>query len=509
MEMLLFGSVFLVILGIVTSLIWQKINFGWLQNSIKFLIWSLPFEWFPRIDIGGAGFRLSQALVIISFWILLILSIKKDSELMQQRFSKLGWMLPIFIILSSPSWLSITNTNRFFVHFLGTILCFGASFLIASFEKKPFARMKELSIVMFLTAIFGLYQYVGDLAGIPSTLTGLREHYTRIVFGVPRVQGTAIEPLYYAGMLCIPIIFWLVRINFDLFEKKKLESIDFESELYTEKNIISQNPNQNSLPKIDIRHSQLDWESKKQQFNFIVNFLSNDELMPDLSKLIFVTLIFILTLSKGTFGVLAFVLFLFFIFAINYFVEFRNLLKKYGVISFIFLFWLVAGLSNSVDPVALTGDIGKNFVETLTGTSPSAVERNKFLGEAIRHIPERGLIGIGMGQYGPFVGDDLGGLNLQDQAIVNNVYVEVFLEEGFFALIWFLVILLLPLFGLWKTIWQKNLRTKETLIAAISLFFILVGYYLQWNLFSPIFIMPIFILLGLAYNFNEHEVDQN
>jgi hypothetical protein len=499
MEILLFGLIFLITLGIATALIWHKVNFGWLQNSIKFLIWSLPLEWFPRIDIGGAGFRLSQALVIVSFWFLVILSIKKDSELMQQKLSKLGWMLPLFIILSSPSWVNITNTNRFFIHFLGTILCFGASFLIASFANKPFERIKELSIVMFFTAIFGLYQYIGDLAGIPSSLTGLREHYTKIVFGVPRVQGTAIEPLYYAGMLTIPIIFWIVRICFDLFEPKELFTVEdaFESEIKLEDN------------NTDINLKQADEDTRIRFTDSTKLFLTKDGLMSDLSKLIFVLLIFALTLSKGTFGVLALILFLFFIFAVRYFVEFRNLLKKYGVISFIFLFWLVAGLSNSVDPVALTGDIGKNFVETLTGTSPSAVERNKFLGEALRHIPEKGLIGIGMGQYGDFVGADLGSLNTEGQAIVNNVYVEVFLEEGFFALIWFLVILLLPLLGLWKTIWQKNLGAKETFIAAITLFFVLVGYYLQWNLFSPIFIMPIFILLGLAYNLNEHQVDQN
>jgi ABC-type multidrug transport system fused ATPase/permease subunit len=503
MEMVLFGSIFLVIIGIVTSLIWQKVNFGWLQNSIKFLVWSLPLEWFPRIDIGGAGFRLSQALVIVSFWFLVILSFKKDPELLRQKLSKLGWVLPLFIILSSPSWLNISNTNRFFVHFFGTILCFGASFLIASFVQNPFKRIKELSVVIFFTAVFGLYQYIGDLAGLPSSLTGLREHYTKIVFGVPRIQGTAIEPLYFAGMLTIPIIFWIVILSFGLFAEKKLviKETTLNDEIIEEKKDITVDQ--------EFFEKGISDMARITKNNRIKKFLFDESLLAYFSKLTFVTLIFILTLSKGTYGVLAFILVLFFIFAIKYFGEFRNLLKKYGVISFIFLFWLVAGLSNSVDPVALTGDIGKNFVETLTGTSPSAVERNRFLGEAIRHIPERGLMGIGMGQYGEYVGADLGSLNTEGQAIVNNVYVEVFLEEGFFALIWFLVILFLPLFGLWRTIRQKGLKAKETLIAAITLLFVLVGYYLQWNLFSPIFIMPIFILLGLAYNLNERQVDQN
>ena len=179
------------------------------------------------------------------------------------------------------------------------------------------------------------------------------------------------------------------------------------------------------------------------------------------------------------------------------------MLKKFGLITFIILFWSIAGLSNSVDPIVLTGEIGKNFVETITGTSSSAKDRSSFLNEALRHIPEQGLVGIGMGQYGTYVGDDLGGLNVENQAIVNNVYIEVLLEEGLFALIWFLMILITPLFSMLSIIRSKNFAQKKELIAAVSIFFILIGYYLQWNLFSPIFIMPIFIILGLSYNLSE------
>ena len=505
MEMIFLGLILLVILAIGTALVWQKINYNWLQNTTKYLIWSLPFEWFPRIDIAGAGFRLSQALVLVAFWFLTILSVKKDPELLQQEFSKLGYFLPIFLVLSSPSWLNIQNSNRFFVHFFGTVLCFGASFLIASFETKIYERLKELSLVIFGVSVFGFYQYLGDLAGLPSYLTGLREQYTKIVFGVPRIQGLAIEPLYFAGMLCIPIIFWITKICFDLLDSS---SPDSAFDPITIKSQEASLTNNHKIEQLNILQS-------------VQKFIQSDALINNICKLAFVTLIFILTLSKGNFGVLVLILILFFVFAIIYFQRFRDILKRYGLMTFILVFWLISGLSNSVDPVTLTGEIGKNFVETIAGTSASASERNKFLGEAILHIPEKGLQGIGMGQYGQYVGDDLGGLNAGDQAIVNNVYVEVFLEEGLLALIWFLFILVFPL---WKLVikikrvnrhpqldWgSHNFTDKQNIqIASTSLFFVLLGYYLQWNLFSPIFIMPIFILLGLAYSLVESKVDQN
>lgn len=474
MEIVFVGLTFLVLFAIINVLIWSRINFGWLQNSVKYLIWSLPFEWFPRLDIGGAGFRLSQGLVLVCFWFLLVLSIKRDTSLLQQKFSKLGWSLPIFVILSSPSWLNILNFNRFFVHFNGTILCFGAAFLIASFESNVYQRLKELSLVIFFTAIFGIYQYIADLVGIPPALTGLREQYTKIVFGVPRVQGTAIEPLYFAGMLMIPILFLGIKSTFEILTQKITLNNNF---------------------KLSLDH--------KDFVPSIVDFVTSEKLFPNLLKLTFILFIFILTLSKGTFGVLFLIVILFGVFAIFYFKNLRLLLKKFGLITFIILFWSIAGLSNSVDPIVLTGEIGKNFVETITGTSSSAKDRSSFLNEALRHIPEQGLVGIGMGQYGTYVGDDLGGLNVENQAIVNNVYIEVLLEEGLFALIWFLMILITPLFSMLSIIRSKNFAQKKELIAAVSIFFILIGYYLQWNLFSPIFIMPIFIILGLSYNLSE------
>ena len=55
-----------------------------------------------------------------------------------------------------------------------------------------------------LACAFGYYQFFGDLAGLPTSLTGLRPQYSQPVFGFPRIQSTGLEPLYFGNFLLIP-----------------------------------------------------------------------------------------------------------------------------------------------------------------------------------------------------------------------------------------------------------------------------------------------------------------
>lgn len=76
--------------------------------------------------------------------------------------------------------------------------------------------LKRISYGLFASAAavgtFGLFQYVGDIAGLPMRLTGLLAPYTKAVFGYPRIQATALEPLYYANYLLIPLLVGLALL---------------------------------------------------------------------------------------------------------------------------------------------------------------------------------------------------------------------------------------------------------------------------------------------------------
>ena len=64
---------------------------------------------------------------------------------------------------------------------------------------------KILGVTTLVALLFGLYQFMGDTFGLGIHWTGLREAYTKAVFGFPRIQSFAQEPLYLADFLLIPL----------------------------------------------------------------------------------------------------------------------------------------------------------------------------------------------------------------------------------------------------------------------------------------------------------------
>ncbi|MEI7818863.1 MAG: O-antigen ligase family protein [bacterium] len=67
---------------------------------------------------------------------------------------------------------------------------------------------RSLLIITWVVVLFGFYQYFGDLLGFSTAVTGLRDLYTKNVFGFPRIQSTGLEPLYYANFLLLPLFYF-------------------------------------------------------------------------------------------------------------------------------------------------------------------------------------------------------------------------------------------------------------------------------------------------------------
>lgn len=289
-------------------------------------------------------------------------------------------------------------------------------------------------ISMLGVSIFGVYQFFGDLAGLPITLTGLREQYTKIVFGFPRIQGTAIEPLYFAGMLFVPI--------FLILSKFLLEKNTFNAKL---KNIL---------------------------------------------LALFLIIVFVLTLSKGAW--LAFIIgfVLFGIMQRRAIWRISKNLRITQIFQVATLLALILVLGYFLSPQFQTGinTTIEHLQTTISGEATTIVERDRFVEKALDLILGNALTGLGSGQYGTYFSQGADGGYL----IVNNVYLEVWLEHGLLAFIAFVVFLILPLYR----IYTSKQYLENWVIS--GLFFGLITYYLQWITFSPVFIMPIFILIGLA-----------
>ena len=174
--------------------------------GIYILALLLPFERIGSYDISGITIRPSQIIFIITFicWIIWCLLNKKFNLSKNPIF----WPTMIFIGINFLAIINAPNPERSFMVLFFTIFTIFISFLVPNLikNKKSVKKIIIFFLIGYMIVIsFGLFQFFGDIIGLPTSITGLREHYTKDVLGFPRIQSTSLEPLYFANYLLIPI----------------------------------------------------------------------------------------------------------------------------------------------------------------------------------------------------------------------------------------------------------------------------------------------------------------
>lgn len=437
---------------IATILIWNRVNLSWLHTIAGLMFLSLPFERIPSVQVGGANIRISQILAIICVYIVAVLILKKDNALLTLTIPRLLYVLGGFVLVSTISWFMVIDFRRFMVTEVGTILCFITFAVLSLFLQSVFEWIRKLIIIMFGVGLFGVYQFVGDIFSIPNELTGLREHYTRIVFGIPRIHATALEPLYFAGMLFLPIFgtYFLYITKRPLFPSSSMA--------------------------------------------FMRNYKLNAYLCS------FFVVLCIMTLSKSAWlglgiSTVIVVVYSLFRFASQKIVTYAGT----GVAVVMGLIAIIANINAQFG--LIIQNITSNIIGTFSGESATAMQRNSFLDVALELLNKQPVVGIGSGQYGVFARDYLPQLagGVDNYLIVNNVYLEVWLEHGILAAILFVLFFaILILRGLTIMIKSRG-NIDDNQLSIIVLTCTLIAYVVQWSTFSPIFIMPIFLVAGALY----------
>lgn len=166
------------------------------------LVFLLPFERMPSFNMLSITVRASQlvaaALIVVSIGPIIAFYKSKP------RLPKL--LLPAFIFGYFLSAILATDLKRAGMIFVFTLFAaLVGSAVAATFSAEELPRLeKYLYISTVIVLAVGFYQYFGDVFGLSPALTGLRDIYTKEVFGFPRIQSTALEPLYYGSFLLIP-----------------------------------------------------------------------------------------------------------------------------------------------------------------------------------------------------------------------------------------------------------------------------------------------------------------
>lgn len=392
----------------------------------------LPFERIGSVELGFATLRISQILAVISIFSWIAHSISKGSWKIVRN--PVFWPILVFLSLAWLSLINTPNTERSVV-----VLSFTAFTILVSLflpniltsEAKLKTMLTAIIIGMGVTCVFGIYQFAGDLAGLPTSLTGLRELYTKDVLGFPRIQSTALEPLYFANYLLLPLSLLLT-----FFLKK-------------------QSPFSRNVSLILLSLAGVN---------------------------------FVLTVSRGGYIAGAVSVLVIAAFTLRQLFTLKNLVTVVIVVA------LVGGISVRF---LNQGEALEKFVEHAQNIfgGASYSERVETYEIAYRAILEHPLLGIGMGGFGPYASYHPYVVPSQGYQIVNNEYLELAAENGILGLLAFVVILITLAIRTVKAYQVTQSNFLKSVIIGLSAAFI--GILVQYNTFSILYIMHVWVTIGL------------
>jgi O-antigen ligase len=411
---------------------------------VYILVASLPFERIPSFNASVNAHTFTIRISYIIAFVGFIAFIKIFWGLLKSRWTSPQFWLLVYLFVAFLSGIAALNVNRSFFALAATILTIGAGLIISRTAKITQMPMvyKVLSAATVVVCLFGLYQFIGDALGLSNSLTGLTPNYTRRVFGFPRIQSTGLEPLFFGNFLLIP---------FGLTLAKALSG-------------------------------------RANKWTYIL--------------LLVVTATMTLTLSRGTYYA-----------AIAGSIGLAIMLTRKQTLrsAATSLIVLLAGIGLSIGLIAAvttlrpsegrSGDKAlKQFAKqstTVAATTTSAdsdrVVNRKLAVEAFKKRP---LIGYGLGNFGTYVQTTRPGLYGPNtsRVVVNNEYLEILAETGIagaLALLGFALTL-----G-WKVFYRLIFASAEERVWLLGLVAVAGGFAIQFNAFSTLYIMHIWVALGL------------
>ncbi len=395
----------------------------------------LPFERIGALEIGQMTIRLSQILLIVTTLVWFFITIWKREYFLVKN--PLLIPLGIFLVINIISLSVAINLNRSLVVLAFIVFTMSLAFIVPNLikSKKQVRQIVTVLLIGFgLVAGFGLWQFLGDMSGLPTSLTGLRDLYTKDVLGFTRVQSTAYEPLYFANYLLLPIA---VLLALYLSGHKAIES------------------------------------------SWLVLLLG----------LGLVNLI--LTVSRG--GYLAVVFTLLFV-ALFYM---RNILKPYNIVIFLIAAAVVGWVVIKALGVGGEVFTLEKFQEHVGGIfyGASYDERVETIDRAVQAWREHPVLGIGVGSFGPYTAVHPSYVPKDGWKIVNNEYIEILSETGLAGLFFFILFVVWLLGRSLQAI--KKARDEYLKAVMIGLSAALVGILVQYLTFSTLYIMHIWFLVGL------------
>lgn len=423
------------------------------QNPVNGLILTaffLPFERIGSYDLWGVTIRLSQilALITIAAWILSMLINNRI------KLAKNPLVLPLFffLLINLTSLLNAPNLGKSILVLAFTIFTILVGLIVPNLIKSEKALHRIVMAILYsslVVSIFGIYQFAGDMLGLPETLTGLRPQYTKIILGFTRVQSTALEPLYFANYLLLPL-----SLALSLFLSK----------------------------------------GKKLSQGLLLSVIGLGLLN------------LILTASRG--GYLAFIGSFFVVAAFYWRQIFKLKIIIPGLIIILLIIFALPrmmGLDASQNPIQSNLSKLISHSQDLFGGA-AYEERMERYSQALALWRKHPLVGSGPGSFGAWVSDQPYEQPEIGWAIVNNEPLELLAETGIFGLVIIGLAILWLLIKSFLQIFKTEDKYLKSLLTALTAN--LLAVIIQYQTFSILYIIHIWFAIGLlvaVYNLSRQK----
>lgn len=414
------------------------------QIGFLLIIFFLPFERVPTMNLAGIDIRINTILGFLTIlaWVLASMFNTNPSTKLgtgwKIQSNALAWPISLFVVALLLSLTQAVEVGRGIEVLIFSLFTIMLSIMTVNMVTDKSALQKTvyaLFISSVFVGLFGLFQFGGDVIGLPSSLTLLKVGYGSAVFGFPRIQAFSMEPLYFANYLLIPLSLAIAYF-------------------FSGANFIKR------------------WALAGIMILLLVNF--------------------ILTMSRGGYLGLGATLFLLVLFYFRQIFTRRTVMIL--IVFFVVGFGVVFALNQTGNQAVKTFTNHVTLKDTNAG-SESVQGRLSSFDIAYHAFKKHPVFGIGIGNYGayfknyPVVAPPTG------WDIVNNEFIEILAETGLVGAVSYGLILLVLL---WRSVMALKIKTDPFLRASlIGLSTAFVGVMVQYNFFSTLYIIHIWVLIGL------------
>ena len=402
------------------------------------IVFFLPFERVPTYNVGGTNIKINTILgVIVLFaWILAIAFNSKKWKIQPNALLAPIGLFVLSMLLSLTQAVFLDRAYQILAFVLFTMAIGLMATNMIQTKEDLIKVLKILFVSATVVAIFSFFQFAGDVIGLPNEITLLKQGYGSAVFGFPRIQAFSMEPLYLADYLFIPILLGLAYF----FGKNQVLASRWWLAALT----------------------------------------------------VALLIIFVLTVSRGAYLGLAVAFLVLGILQFKQIFTWKHIFV--GLAAVLIIGYGVAFALSKGDPRATNEFIGHVLLNDYSNGESIQGRLTAFdlAYQAFLHHP---VLGIGLGNYGPYTNGYIGLTPVGGWAIVNNEYLELLAETGIIGFGTFMLMILVlagrSLWAIWKA---KDEFLRLTMIGMLAA---LIGILVQYLSFSTLYIFHIWVLIGL------------